>query len=39
LDILQVEERGFGFIDSNFALKAGHKINEAKAVFPRLESK
>ena len=39
LDILQVEERDFSFIDSKFALKAGHKINEPKAVFPRLESK
>jgi methionyl-tRNA synthetase len=39
LDILQVEERDFSFIDSKFALKVGHKINEPKAVFPRLELK
>jgi len=41
LDILQIEKeaRSFDFIDAKFSLKAGHKINEPKAVFPRLESK
>jgi len=41
LDILQVPEsaRSLDFIDSKYALKAGHKINEPKAVFPRLENK
>ncbi len=41
LDILQIanEARGLDFIDSNHSLKAGHKINEPKAVFPRLETR
>lgn len=41
LDILQVAEaeRGFEFTSSTHSLKAGHKINEPKAVFPRLENK
>ncbi len=41
LDILQIanEARGLDFIGSKHSLKAGHKINEPKAVFPRLENK
>ncbi len=41
LDILQIanEARGLDFINSNHSLKAGHKINEPKAVFPRLETR
>ena len=41
LDILQIanEARGLDFIGSKHSLKAGHKINEPKAVFPRLETR
>ena len=41
LDILNVgeSERSFEFLSSEFALKPGHKINEPKGVFPRLEKR
>jgi methionyl-tRNA synthetase len=41
LDILQIEKtaRDLDFIDSKHALKSGHKIEEPKAIFPRLEIK
>ena len=40
LDILNVDKkhRGLKYLSGDFALKAGHKINEPKGVFPRLES-
>jgi methionyl-tRNA synthetase len=41
LEILNIDEasRSLEFIDANHALKSGHKINEPKAIFPRLENK
>ena len=41
LDVLNVdkEARLLNFIDQKHVLKAGHKINEPKAIFPRLEVK
>ena len=41
LDILNVDKkhRGLKYLSGDFALKAGHKINEPKGVFPRLEVK
>lgn len=41
LDVLQVavDSRRLDFIGANHSLKAGHKISEPKAVFPRLEVK
>jgi methionyl-tRNA synthetase len=39
LDLLNVEESQRNFISLNNSLLAGHKINEPKAVFPRLEAK
>jgi methionyl-tRNA synthetase len=41
LDILQIDAnaRNLDFINKKHALKVGHKINEPKAVFPRLEKK
>ncbi len=40
LDILNVDEkhRALKFLSSDYALKAGHQINEPKGVFPRLEA-
>ena len=39
LDILNIDEkhRELKHLNSDFALKAGHEINEPKGVFPRLE--
>lgn len=41
LDILQINQstRNLDFIDEKNSLKAGHKINQPQAVFPRLEKK
>lgn len=41
LDILQIEkdQRSLNFIDEKHSLKPNHKINEPKAIFPRLETK
>lgn len=41
LDVLNISEsfRTFDFIDSKHSLKLGHKINEPKPIFPRLEVK
>jgi methionyl-tRNA synthetase len=41
LDILQISQdlRNLDFADAENSLKAGHKINEPKAIFPRLETK
>lgn len=41
LEVLNIEnnQRNIDNIAANFALKAGHKINEPKAIFPRLEVK
>lgn len=41
LDVLNIDEsaRGLDFIDQKAHLKLGHKINEPKAIFPRLEKK
>ncbi|NBV07294.1 MAG: methionine--tRNA ligase [Proteobacteria bacterium] len=41
LDILNIsnEHRDLKFLSADFALKSNHKINEPKAVFPRLEVK
>ena len=41
LDILNIDEkhRELKHLNSDFALKAGHEINEPKGVFPRLEIK
>lgn len=41
LDVLNVDKsaRNLDFIAQNHALKSGHKINEPKVIFPRLEVK
>ncbi len=41
LDILQTDanERSLDFVNKKHALETGHKINEPKAIFPRLEKK
>lgn len=39
LDLLNIENSQRNFAALNNSLKAGHKINEPKAVFPRLEIK
>jgi methionyl-tRNA synthetase len=41
LDVLQIanDQRNIDFIDAKYSLKPEHKINEPKAIFPRLENK
>ena len=41
LDVLNIDQavRSLDVIDENAALKNGHKINEPKVIFPRLEIK
>jgi len=39
LDLLNIENSARNFASLTHTIKAGHQINEPKAVFPRLESK
>jgi methionyl-tRNA synthetase len=39
LDILNIPESERNFAGLNKVLKAGHKINEPKIIFPKLEVK
>ena len=39
LDLLNVENRDFAFANAENSLQVKHKINEPKALFPRLQIK